>query len=172
MLLPEEKASKLRRCWCLGEKGPKFSYETNFLGWDLLTELPELLESVLGEVGKERGREKERLRKFTLYFHCWEISELLLGFEKHPVCHPDPQLSCFCSLWSEYSVTLEFELHSQTFELKLTHFWEGHAIIQKVDLIQKTDAQLQMPHLCGFCPANAAHQREPSHLYPIHPGSL
>jgi len=54
----------------LGEKGPKFSYETNFLGWDLLTELPELLESVLGEAGKERGREKERLRKFTLYFHC------------------------------------------------------------------------------------------------------
>lgn len=88
------------------------------------------------------------------------------------MCHTDPQFPCFCGLWSEYSATLEFELHGQSFELKLTHFWERHDIIQKVDLIQKTDAQLQTPHLGGFCPADAAHQREPSYLNPIHPELL
>ena len=65
MLLPEEKASKLGRCWCLDEKGPKFSYEMTFSEWDLLTEFPELLESV-GWGRKERGQEKGGLRKLML----------------------------------------------------------------------------------------------------------
>ena len=54
----------------MGEKGPKFSYEMNFSRWDLLTEFPELLESVLGEAGKEREREKETENSCSVYFHC------------------------------------------------------------------------------------------------------
>ena len=42
----------------MDEKGPKFSYEMTFSEWDLLTEFPKLLESVLGEAGRREGKRK------------------------------------------------------------------------------------------------------------------
>lgn len=50
----------------MGEKGPKFSYEMNFSRWDLLTEFPELLESVLGEAGKERERKRQKIHALSI----------------------------------------------------------------------------------------------------------